>query len=89
MRIKERCKVRTVAGEHLLLLQGVRGLQATRIIILNDTGDWLFNKAKGFSFTLKELVNEMIDHYDVDFSTANQDVERWVDQLRSIGAIEE
>lgn len=89
MRIKEECKVRTVAGEHLLLIQGVRGLQATRIIVLNDVGAWLFNRAKSSTFTQTELVNEIIDRYEVDLSTAFRDVQQWVNQLAEIGIIEE
>lgn len=89
MRIKEEYKIRVVAGEHLLLLQGVHGTQATRMIVLNETGVWLFNKIKGVTLSQTELVNEMIDHYEVDLSTALQDVQKWVEQLTAIGVIEE
>ena len=88
MRIKEGCKVRSVAGEHLILLQGVCGLQATRVIVLNDAGAWLFDKVKNSIFTKEELVSVMIQRYKVDFHIASQDVEKWVDQLTISGVIE-
>lgn len=41
MRIKEEYKVREMAGEHIVVMQGRYGVDMTKVIALNETSLWL------------------------------------------------
>ena len=44
MRIKEEYKVREMAGEHIVVMQGRYGVDMTKVIALNETSLWLWNR---------------------------------------------
>lgn len=45
MRIKEEYKVREMAGEHIVVMQGRYGVDMTKVIALNETSLWLWNRS--------------------------------------------
>lgn len=47
MRIKEEYKVREMAGEHIVVMQGRYGVDMTKVIALNETSLWLWNRLQG------------------------------------------
>lgn len=50
MRIKEEYKVREMAGEHIVVMQGRYGVDMTKVIALNETSLWLWNRLQGREF---------------------------------------
>lgn len=49
MRIKEEYKVREMAGEHIVVMQGRYGVDMTKVIALNETSLWLWNRLQDVS----------------------------------------
>lgn len=88
MKIKTGYKVRTIAGENVLVVQGTTGIDLTRVIVLNDTAAWLFNRMKDTSFTQEEVAKVMTDRYEVDLPTALGDAQKWIDNLSVNGVID-
>lgn len=82
MKINPKLKVRQVADENIVLLQGKRPGDMTTVIALNDTSLFLWNNLFGHDFELADVVRLLVDQYDVDDVAAEQDAANWIDTLR-------
>ena len=61
MKIKEQYKVREMAGEHVIIMQGKHGSDLTKIISLNESALYLWNELQGKEFDA-EVVANLIMH---------------------------
>lgn len=82
MRINERMKVRTVAGENIVIMQGDGGADMTKVVALNESSMLLYEKLSGRDFEMADIVQLLSDTYEVDPATARSDAEVWVEQMR-------
>lgn len=81
MRINPEYKVREIAGENVVILQGEYGADMTRIITLNESALLLWNELLGREFTAKDAADVLIKSYDVEAATALRDAQLWIDKL--------
>ncbi|MBQ3536792.1 MAG: PqqD family protein [Alistipes sp.] len=81
MRINPEYKVREIAGENVVILQGEYGTDMTRIITLNESALLLWNELLGREFTAKDAADVLIKSYDVEAATALRDAQLWIDKL--------
>ena len=51
LKIDPKFRLREIAGEHILVNQGVMGVSLTRVISLNESAVLLFNQLVGKDFT--------------------------------------
>ena len=89
MRFKERYKVRSMAGENVVIMQGTTGSDMTRIISLNDSSLLLWNKLQGRNFEACDVATILVEEYGIDATTAKADAEAWVEKLRECNLIED
>lgn len=89
MKINEKYKLRRIAGENIVIIQGGGTADMTRIITLNDTGAWLWNELSGMDFSVAQIAGKIVAEYDTDLSLATEDAEKWTDILKKCGAIVE
>lgn len=88
MRIKEQYKVREMAGEHVVIMQGRLGSDLTRIISLNDSALYLWRSVEGEEFDLNRVAELLAEHYGIDDQIAERDAARWIDKLAECGLLE-
>ena len=88
MRIKRQYKVREMAGEHVVIMQGELGSNLTKIISLNESALYLWNAIEGKDFEVNTVANLLAEHYGIDDEVAQHDAERWIDRLEECGLIE-
>jgi hypothetical protein len=88
MRIKEGLKIRDIAGEKVLIMQGRVGADMTKLISFNPTAEWLWNNFIDRDFKEEDVVDLLIEHYDIDIDTAVNDAGIWIEQLQSCKAID-
>lgn len=88
MKIKEQFKVREMAGEYVVIMQGSHGKDLTRIISLNESALYLWNAIYGKEFTVESITALLAEHYGIDDEIASRDAARWVDRLEACGLIE-
>ena len=81
MRIKEEYKVREMAGEHIVVMQGRYGV--------NETSLWLWNRLQGREFGTDDVRDLLLGEYDVDAETAERDAQAWVARLKTCNLVEE
>ena len=81
MRIKEEYKVREMAGEHIVVMQGRYGVDMTKVIALNETSLWLWNRLQGREFGTDDVRDLLLGEYDVDAETAERDAQAAEDRM--------
>ena len=88
MKIKEQYKVREMAGEHVIIMQGKHGSDLTKIISLNTSALYLWNELQGKEFDTEMVANMLVEHYGIERSLATTDAERWIEKLRECNITE-
>ena len=83
MKLKDGFVLRNVAGETVVLPSG-NDLNLNMMITLNGTGEFLWKRLE-IGAEKEELVQALLDVYDVDEATANLAVDRFVEKLSANG----
>ena len=89
MKIKEQYKVREMAGEHVVIMQGKAFSDLTRIISLNESALYLWNALEGKSFDVTTVANMLAEFYGIDDAVAERDAARWIEKLDECGLLED
>ena len=89
MKFKEGYKVRSMAGENVVIMQGTAGSDMTRIISLNDSSLLLWNELQGKEFEVADVANILVENYGIDLATAERDAKAWVEKLQECNLISE
>jgi len=86
MKIDNELVIRHVAGEILLIPTGKAAMNNPGLITLTDSGELLVQKLReGCEF--EDLVNCLLDEYEVEPEQAEQDVSKFLDKLRERGLL--
>ena len=88
MKFKEGYKVRSMAGENVVIMQGTAGSDMTRIISLNDSSLLLWNELQGKEFEVADVAAILVENYGIDTETAECDAKAWVEKLHECNLID-
>jgi hypothetical protein len=82
MKTKKGFELQNVCGEHILVPAGIENVDYSKIISLNPTAAFLWEKASCIEeFTIDTLVEALLEEYEVEEPIAREDcgliVERW------------
>lgn len=88
MKINSNYKLREIAGETIVVNQGVAGTDMTRIISLNASARLLYEQLSGKEFTLEDAAKVLEDTYGIGHEQALADAGKWVESLRNCNVIE-
>lgn len=88
MKIKSEYKVRQIAGENVVIMQGEVGADMTQIITLNDSALLLWESLCGKEFTAEDAVAVLCENYDVAEDVAALDAKNWIERMQQCGLIE-
>lgn len=88
MKIKDNYKVRKIAGENLIVAQGATHSDLTKVITLNSTALFLWEKLLGKDFSADDAAALLVEEYGVDPQTARQDADKWIDVMTTQGIFE-
>ena len=88
MKIKNELMLREIAGNYIIVPVGGELVDLNAMININDTGAFIF-KALETDTTPEEIVELMIKEYDIDFETAKNDVDEFIDILRKNSMLSE
>ena len=87
MKFKEGYKVRSMAGENVVIMQGTAGSDMTRIISLNESSLLLWNELQGKEFEVTDVATILTETYEIDAEIAERDAKAWVEKLAECGLI--
>ena len=88
MRIKQGYKVRELAGENVVIMQGRSGADMTRVISLNNSSLLLWNNLLDVDFSADDVKRILLENYDVDEAVAAVDAQAWVEKMQQSGLVE-
>lgn len=88
MKIKSEYKVRQIAGENVVILQGCGNSDMTQIITLNDSALLLWKELEGQNFGVEDAVAVLCENYDVEESVVKSDAEAWIKRMQECGLVE-
>ena len=82
MKTKRGFEMLNVCGEHIIVPAGTENRDYSKVISLNPTAAFLWEKMTSEeSFTIDDMVNALLEEYDVEENIAREDclmiVERW------------
>ena len=80
--------LRDVLGDKALVGEGADAINFGKLISLNDTAAWLWEKASELGdFTEEQLVDALLQAYDVDKAKAQADVTKLINTWKEMGVI--
>ena len=89
MKQKDGFVLRNVCGENVIVGEGLGTIDFGKLISLNDTAAWIWQKAGEMGdFDVDRLADALCEEYEVTPETARQDVKQMVDQWLELGIIE-
>lgn len=87
MRIKKDFTMQKVGGSYIAVAVGETSKTFHGMVRLNDTGAFLWQKLSEAEVTEEELVDALLDEYEVDRETAVRDVAALTKQLKDGGIL--
>ena len=66
-------RMRQVCGENIIVAEGIGNVDFSKIISLNDSAAYLWQKAADQAFTAEDLAAWLESEYEVDHATALHD----------------
>lgn len=87
MKIDSKFKLRKVAGETIIVQQGVVGSDLTKIISLNSSACLLYEQLSDKEFNADDAANILIDVYEIDKDLAKKDAATWIESLKNCHVI--
>ena len=89
MKINKGFELREMCGEHIIIGTGVENIDFSKVISLNESAVLLWREVEGKDFTSETLAALLMEHYDVDESTALADANKLIEQWVSVGVVSE
>ena len=89
MRQKEGFVLRDICGEKAIVAEGLQVVDFRKMISMNDTAVWLWEKCTELGdFTAEQLAEALCGEYEVESTRALADINRILDQWKEMGLVE-
>ncbi len=88
MKINPNYKLRSIAGETIVVNQGTTGVDMIRIISLNASAKLLYETLAGKEFTLEDAASVLVSTYGISQEQALKDAQVWMEALQKCKVIE-
>lgn len=87
MKIKDDFLLRNISGSYVVVPIGDAVVDFSGLINLNESGAFLFQKLQEGA-DRQQLVDALLDEYDVTENVASADVDKFITKLKDSGIIE-
>ena len=89
MKTKIGFNLRQVCGENIIVAEGEENIDFCNIISMNETSAFLWKEAQAMNnFTIEDLAKRLVGEYEIDETTAINDITKLVAQWGETGIIE-
>ena len=83
MKIKKGFVLRQMCGENIVTAEGLEHINFNKLISLNTTAAFLWEKVEGNEFTVEEMAQHLVEEYGIDMELALTDAgklaQAWID----------
>ena len=80
--------MRNICGENIIIAHGKENIDFTKVVTLNESAVLLWNKVVDAEFEEKDLVDVLLEEYEVEPSQAIADVKSLVASWKEAGLVE-
>ena len=87
MKIKDGFLLRQFGEESIVVAVGEGSEDFNKLITLNSVGAFIFEKL-GNDISREELIESVIDRYDIDKETAERDTDAFIGKLKEAGLLD-
>lgn len=88
MKIKEGFILRQICGEYVVVGEGLAQVNFNKMLSLNESAAYLWKAVSGKEFTEEDLVQLLLDQYEVSREVAQKDVKKLVAIWKEQGVAE-
>ncbi len=88
MKTKKGFRLRNVCGENIIVAEGIDNIDFSRIISMNESSAFLWQKVEGKEFNEKNLVDYLTNEYEVNKDRAQKDVKVLIAKWLEAGIVE-
>lgn len=88
MKQKKGFNLRTICGENIVVAEGIENIDFSRIISMNESAAYLWKKTRGTDFDAQTLKDLLLEEYEVDETTAENDARKLIATWSEAGIIE-
>ena len=88
MQLKSGFVLREVCGQKVIVAEGLGAVDFGKLLSLNDTAAFLWQKAQEGDFTVESLAEALCQQFDIDQATAITDVTEITDKWQQLGLIQ-
>ena len=89
MKIRKGFVLREMCGENIVTAEGLEHINFNKLISLNSTAAFLWNKVVGKEFTEAEMAQYLVEAYGIDMELALKDSESLCQAWINAGVIED
>ena len=83
MKIVEGFRFRNIGQEHIVTGEGLAQINFNKMISLNDSAAFLWERIEGRDFSVQDLADALVEEYEIDAETALRDSEaiarKWIE----------
>ena len=76
MKLKEGFVLRPICGEYIVVGEGLSQVNFNKMLSLNESAAYLWKSVAGKEFTREDLVNLLLEQYEVTPERAGEDVDK-------------
>ena len=76
MKTKRGFRLRNICGENIIVAEGIDNIDFSRIISMNESSAYLWQKVEGKEFDEDELTHLLTEEYEVSEEQARADVKQ-------------
>jgi hypothetical protein len=88
MKIKKGFNLRVMCGENIVTAEGLEHINFNKLISLNATAAFLWNKVIDKDFTAEEMAEYLVEEYGIDMELALKDSQALIQAWIEAGVIE-
>ena len=89
MKTKKGFNLRQICGENVIVADGIENIDFSKIISMNESAAYLWNKVQQKDFNAELLKQLLTEEYDVDDETAMNDAHEVIRQWTDAGIVTE
>ena len=87
MKLLPNLKLREIAGEKMLVINGASGVDLTKVVMLNSTAEFLWNSLQGKDFQNECVEELLVGKYGITKEQAKTDADAWIKSLMDAGLV--
>jgi hypothetical protein len=88
MKTKHGFRLRSICGENIIVAEGIENIDFSRIISMNESSAYLWQKVAETEFDEDTLTHLLVEEYEVSDEQARADVKQLMQKWLEAGIIE-